>query len=57
MSFRAKRDTFGARPAMAEYVAQQLGTNDVRVYPDGHISIMTNHLREILRTLAAPRPT
>lgn len=55
--FQGEGDTFGARPAMAEYLAQQLGANVVRIYPEGHISIMTNHLREILRTLAASRPT
>ena len=55
--FQGERDTFGARPAMAEYLAQQLGANDLRIYPEGHISIMTNHLREILRTRAASRPT
>lgn len=46
--FQGELDSFGARPAMAQYLAKGLGTDDLRIYPEGHISIFTSRLDEIL---------
>jgi Predicted hydrolases or acyltransferases (alpha/beta hydrolase superfamily) len=49
--FQGEEDTFGARPAMAYYLAQRLGTDDLQILADGHISIATRHMRQILTRL------
>ena len=41
-------DNFGARPAMAEYLHQAIGGSELRLSPDGHLSVLTNQLDEIL---------
>lgn len=49
--WQGELDNFGARPAMASYLGATLGTGDVHLLPEGHISILTKHLAEILGTL------
>lgn len=48
-------DNFGARPAMARYLGEALGAKAVHIRPEGHISIFTRHVEEILRELAPNR--
>jgi hypothetical protein len=46
--FQGELDSFGARPAMAQYLAKALDADDPRIYPEGHISIFTSRMEEIL---------
>jgi hypothetical protein len=51
--FQGEADSFGARPAMARALGTALGA-DVRILPEGHISIFTNRLDDILASLSGP---
>jgi hypothetical protein len=51
--FQGTLDTFGARPAMASHIAGGLGTRDLQLLQEGHVSIFTTHLDAILTTLRA----
>jgi pimeloyl-ACP methyl ester carboxylesterase len=44
-------DNFGARPAMAESLQAAIPDSKLRLSPDGHLSILTEHLDEILTAL------
>jgi pimeloyl-ACP methyl ester carboxylesterase len=48
-------DNIGARPAMARYLGEALEATAVHILPEGHISILTTHLQEILRSLVPVR--
>jgi pimeloyl-ACP methyl ester carboxylesterase len=53
--WQGEEDSFGARPAMARYIAEGLATGNLHLHPDGHISILTRHVDEILSFLAPER--
>lgn len=41
-------DNFGARPAMAEHLHHVIPDSELRLTPDGHLSIRTGHIEAIL---------
>lgn len=41
-------DNFGARPAMAEHLHSTIPDSQLQLTPDGHLSILTEHVEEIL---------
>ncbi len=49
--WQGEADNFGARPAMARYLAAALGTRDLHLLPEGHISIFTRNVEAILAGL------
>ena len=44
-------DNFGARPAMAEHLHVAIADSELHLSPDGHVSILTNHLDAIVAPL------
>lgn len=46
--WQGTEDNFGARPAMAQHLHKALPTSNLHLSPDGHLSILTDHLDEIL---------
>jgi hypothetical protein len=47
-------DNFGA-PPMAEYVHRAIPGSQLTTHPEGHLSIMSNHVEEVVGTLMADR--
>ena len=46
-------DTFGARPAMAQHLHELIGHSDLHLTPDGHLSILVDHVDDILASCVA----
>jgi hypothetical protein len=46
--WQGTEDTFGAGPAMAEYVHRAIPGSQLTTHPEGHLSIMTNHVEEVV---------
>jgi hypothetical protein len=47
--WQGTQDTFGARPAMVDYVHGAIPGRRMTMHPDGHLSIMSGHVDEIRR--------
>jgi hypothetical protein len=41
-------DNFGSRPAMAQHLHDAISGSELTLTPVGHLSILTEHLEEIL---------
>lgn len=48
MLWQGTLDTFGARPAMAEHLHRAILGSELHLSHDGHLSVLTKHLDEIL---------
>ncbi|MGH2555573.1 MAG: alpha/beta fold hydrolase [Actinomycetota bacterium] len=51
MIWQGTQDTFGARPAMAEYLHRAIPHSRLELLPEGHLSIMWSHRDAILGSL------